>query len=90
MSIQARIPAGLAATHNFIMDHDDTDIEHYLQDIDIHEPFGDLGHGAIPRAESERASTLRDCIAMEMWTSYQQFLQDHPEVLEQEMVPEDI
>lgn len=75
------------------MDHDDTDIEHYLQNIDTHEhaqPFGGLGHGAIPRAESERAFTLRDSIAAEMWTSYQQFLQDHPEVLEQEMVSEDI
>ncbi|KAH9172559.1 hypothetical protein EDB89DRAFT_2069635 [Lactarius sanguifluus] len=93
ISIQARIPAGLAATHNFIVDHDDTDIGHYLQDIDIHEhaqPFGDLGHGAIPRAESERATALRDCIATEMWVSYQQFLQDHPEMLDQELAPEDM
>ena len=93
ISIQARIPPGLAAIQNFIMDHDDTDIEHYLQDIDIYnhaQPLGDLGHDAIPRAESERAFTLRNHIATEMWASYQQFLQDHPEVLEQEMVPEDI
>jgi hypothetical protein len=95
ISVQARIPAGLAAIHNFIMDHDDTDIEHYLQleDIDMHEhakPLGDLGHGAIPRAESERASVLRDHISTEMWESYQQFLHDHPEVLDQEMAPEDM
>ena len=75
------------------MNHDDTDVKHYLQDIDIHDnsqPFGELGHGAIPQAESERAFVLRDHIAMEMWTSYQQFLQDHPEVLEQEIVLEDM
>jgi hypothetical protein len=75
------------------MDYDDTDVEHYLQDIDIQDhaqPFGNLGNGAIPRAESERAFALRDHIAMEMWTSYQQFLQDHPEVLGQEMIPEDM
>ena len=86
ISIQARIPAGLAAIHNFIMDHDDTDIEHHLQDIDTHDedtqPLGDLGHGAIPRVESERASTLRDSIATGMWESYQQVLQDHSEALE--------
>jgi hypothetical protein len=77
------------------MDHDDTDIEHYLQleDIDIREntqPLGDRGHGAIPRAESERASVLRDHISIDMWVSYQQFLQDHPEVLDQEMELEDM
>jgi hypothetical protein len=58
--------------HNFIVDHDGTDIEHYLQEIDTHEqtqPIGDLGHGAIPHAESERASALHDHIAMEMWAS---------------------
>jgi hypothetical protein len=77
------------------VDHDDTDVEHYLQheDINIREndqPLGDLGDGAIPRAESERASVLRDHIATEMWASYQQFLQDHPEVLDQEMAPENM
>jgi hypothetical protein len=79
--------------HNFIVDHDGTDIEHYLQEIDTHEqtqPIGDLGHGAIPHAESERASALCDHIAMEMWASYQQALQDHPEVFNQELAPEDM
>ena len=85
MSIQAHISAGLAAIHNLIVDHDDTDIEHHLQDIDTHEdtqPLGDLGHGAIPWVESERASTVCDSIATEMWESYQQLLQDHSEALE--------
>jgi hypothetical protein len=85
ISIQAHIPAGLAAVHNFIVNHDVTDIEHHLQDVDTHEhtqSLGDLGHGAIPQAESERASTLHDSIATEMWESYQQVLQDHSEELE--------
>ena len=90
ISIQARIPSGLAALHNFIMDHDDTNIKHYLQDVDHTQPLGDLGHGAIPHAESERASVLHDNIAMEMWTSYQQVLQDHPEVFNQDLAPEDM
>jgi hypothetical protein len=30
MAIQAQIPPGLAATHNFIMDNDPRDIDNYL------------------------------------------------------------
>ena len=30
MEIQVEIPPGLAATHNFIMDNDPHDIDHYL------------------------------------------------------------
>jgi hypothetical protein len=88
MDTQARIPAGLAAVHNFIMDNDDTDIYHYLSQLEPNEPqntyFGEPGNGSIPRIERERAEGLRDEIATRMWESYQQFLLDHPEVLEQE------
>ena len=38
MDTQARIPAGLGAVHNFIMDHDDEDIHHYLPGIEPNEP----------------------------------------------------
>ena len=34
MSIQARIPPALAALHNFIMEHDITDVNTYLYDED--------------------------------------------------------
>jgi hypothetical protein len=92
MDTQARIPAGLGAVHNFIMDHDDEDIHHYLDHLEPDEsqaaPAGEPGHGSIPRAERERADVLHDEIATQMWESYLQFLQDHPEVVEQEIDPE--
>lgn len=90
MSTQARIPPGLAAVHNFILDHDETDIDHYLDDPDFLEAIstGELGEGSIPRDESERAIVWRDEIATEMWNSYLQFIQDHPDVLEQDFIPE--
>lgn len=93
VSIQAHIPTGLAALHNFFVVHVNTDIEHYLQDLDTHddvEPLGDLGHGAIPHAESERASALCDHIATDMWTSYQQDLQDHTEMFNQDLSSEEM
>jgi hypothetical protein len=87
MNVQAKIPPGLAAVHNFIMDNDDTDIHHYLDILDnqdVSEPVsvGEPGQGAIEREERERATVLRDEIAMMMWDSYQQYLHDHPEVLD--------
>lgn len=75
------------------MDHNNTDIKYYLQNIDIYnhaQPLEDLSHGAIPQAKSERAFILHNHIATEIWTSYQQFLQNHLEILEQKMVSEDI
>lgn len=54
IDIQAQIPAGLAAVHNFIMDNDNTDIHHYLQQLDPieQEPqptnTGGPGNGSIP------------------------------------------
>lgn len=92
MDIQARIPAGLGAVHNFIVDHDETDIQQYLHDLDHDNPqpasTGDPGQGPIPREERDRADAFRDQIATSMWESYQQFLHDHPEVLDQEFNPE--
>ena len=92
MDIQARIPAGLGAVHNFIMAHDDEDIHHYLNQLEPDdsqaEPVGELGDGSIPRAECERADVLRDEIATQMWESYIQFLHDHPEVIDQGVDPE--
>jgi hypothetical protein len=87
MTVQAKIPHGLAAVHNFIMDNDNTDIHHYLDildNLDVSEPasVGEPGQGAIGREERERATALRDEIATKMWDSYQQYLHDHPEVLD--------
>lgn len=55
INIQAKIPAGLAAVHNFILDHDETDLAHYLPDdtVDIRrdgyrdEDLGERGNGVI-------------------------------------------
>lgn len=88
--VQAKIPSGLAALHNFILEYDPSDIDNYAEDIlqivsqETPEPLGDLGNGPIPRGEYQRSLSRRDRIAEEMWEDYQQFLQDHPEVLEGE------
>jgi len=74
------------------MDHDTTDLGHYLNILDWVEPLstGEPGEGAIPRAERDRANGMRDQIATEMWNSYQQYLHNHPEVLEEEFNEENI
>jgi hypothetical protein len=72
----------------FIMDHDGDDIHHYFNKLESNKsqaaPAGEPGHGSIPRAEHKRVDASHDGIAMQMWESYFQFLQDHAEVLEQE------
>lgn len=80
---QAKIPAALAALHNFIRMHDpDDDAQdnnghnleegHSLQssvEIEVEH----LG-GHISQAEKDRAGVKRDGIAMAMWTDYQRIL----------------
>jgi hypothetical protein len=88
MSIQARLPPGLAALHNFIMTHDPADIEEYLTNPNLVDPQpgtqGILAEGYVERVEQERATEARDYIAQAMWDQYQQYLRKHPEVLEEE------
>ena len=86
ISIQAQVPPGLSATHNFMMDHDPNDIDHYLDggedDFDPNpgqpqeNKFGTLADGAVTRAEKNRATRNRDAIAQAMWEDYQQALQE--------------
>ena len=71
MSVQAQIPAGLAAVHNFIMEHDETDIHHYMDNELVDDDpglggVGNLGDGAIPPEERQQASVWRDEIATAM------------------------
>jgi hypothetical protein len=94
MAVQAQIPPGLGAVHNFILDHDDDDLRHYLDqlgdndNVDVDPSnFGEPGQGAISREERERASLLRDEIATRMWEQYQQYLRDHTDILNNEFVP---
>ena len=99
MDIQARIPLGLIAVHNFILEYDDCDLQHYLEMPELGTfpssqteppPPEVFGQGSIPRSEYARAIAHRDQIAGEMWEQYQQFLQDHPDVLHQVFDPEEI
>ncbi|RDB30577.1 hypothetical protein Hypma_006985 [Hypsizygus marmoreus] len=83
LDIQALIPPALAATHNFILDHD-TDEAANIPDIPDPTPgftpncncnFGTLARGVPTAAEKERARVKRDQIAQAMWESYQALLQ---------------
>ncbi|KAE9385137.1 hypothetical protein BT96DRAFT_1092646 [Gymnopus androsaceus JB14] len=86
MGIQAHIPVGLAAVHNFIMKHDESDINNFT---DIWDPApgycgaqdnsasGELIEGLVSRAEKTEAERRRDEIAQEMWDSYQELLRAH-------------
>lgn len=87
MGVQVKIPPGLAALHNFIMDVDPNDIDHCLsgnhdndhdpnQGIMIEWEFGNLAEGCITNAEKARANRLCDRIAQEMWDSYQSALRN--------------
>lgn len=86
MSVQAQVPPGLAATHNFILDVDPHDIDNYLDgDRDDLDPnpgqpqaneFGTLAAGAVTRTEKNRATSKRDDIAQAMWDDYQQVMRE--------------
>jgi len=84
MAVQAKVPPALAASHNFIMDHDPGDINEYLEDnkndLDpnpgqpLENEFGMLATGAVTRTEKNRATAKRDSIAQAMWDDYQDIL----------------
>jgi hypothetical protein len=80
MAIQARIPAGLAALHNFIMKYDIEDAEELVVRVNDDMP-GDIDYGSFAvshpsQAEKEQADQIRDQIAQDMWDSYQLLLQE--------------
>lgn len=85
MDIQARIPAGLAALHNFIFDNDDLDLDDYTGIMDPMPGFrndaeeasghiGILAEGPASNTEKRQAKRLRDDIAERMWVDYQNVL----------------
>lgn len=73
MGLQARIPAALAAIHNFIRLHDPGEVEDFA---DASDPLigerGALAVGDVGQAERTRADTRRDGIADAMWEQYMQ------------------
>jgi hypothetical protein len=72
MRWQARLPAALAAIHNFIRNYDPNDINDIADPVDP-EPgtrVEELAQGIPSAAERDRANQRRDRIAQEMWTQY--------------------
>ena len=72
MHWQARLPAALAAIHNFIQQQDLTDIDDIMDPVDL-EPgirAGELAQGVSRAAEKDWANQRWDWIAKEMWDQY--------------------
>jgi hypothetical protein len=81
MDIQVRIPCALAAVHNFIMDHDEEDIEDFADILESMtdsptslDELGELADGSADRRERRRATTFRDEVAQQMWDDYQVYI----------------
>ncbi|KAJ3991184.1 hypothetical protein F5050DRAFT_1545842, partial [Lentinula boryana] len=87
MKIQARIPAALAAIHNFIHIHDPQDqIFNIAQELErIHmdnEPAANppsYFSTHISTQEKKRAEEKHDQIAQACWDQYQQYLAENPD-----------
>jgi hypothetical protein len=80
MSVQARIPASLAAVHNFIRKHDPQEIHNFsdiLDDIPDEEEFGELADGPSSRAERLQAQEDQEEIAQSMWEDYSAYVAAH-------------
>ena len=77
MDLQARIPAALAAIHNFIRVHDPDELASFTESADLERGFvsGELAAGQTRAAEKRRATMRRDEIAAAMWVQYQAELQ---------------
>lgn len=90
MEIQARIPPALCALHNFIRQHDPSDIEDYSDmtefshiQVRVDDPgVGDLSMHPLTAAERDMADARRDQIAQTMWSSYQDVVRNRGEQLE--------
>jgi hypothetical protein len=78
MDYQARIPAALAAIHNFIRMHDPDDLEDFAESEDLERGFvaGELAEGQTRPAEKRRSNARQDGIAAAMWAQYQAELQE--------------
>ncbi|KZT31283.1 hypothetical protein SISSUDRAFT_956594, partial [Sistotremastrum suecicum HHB10207 ss-3] len=72
LRMQARIPAALAALHNFIRIHDPDEINDFYDAEDENDGiYGELARGPANRAEKTRGDLYRDTVAEAMWQSYQ-------------------
>jgi len=92
MATQAKIPSALIALHNFILEHDETDLDHWLGKPDALDnlmglrrdneiDFGRLATSLnTSAAEKHRAEDARDRIAQGMWDDYQQYLEEQMDI----------
>ena len=78
MALQARLPAALAALHNFIRDLNPFDLNNFQDALDIEPGWqsGNLADGVAGWAERDRANNRREEIAEAMWVQYQGVLAD--------------
>jgi hypothetical protein len=87
MGLQARIPAALAALHNFILDKDPTQAHvnkdiydpspgEHLNSRELLQSQGTTADCRLTEEETEEGQQLRDSIAQAMWAQYQQTLSD--------------
>lgn len=89
MQTQSKIPSALIALHNFILDHDETDLDRWLgQDEALDNLRGlrrntpiDFGRLATSMtttaAEKRRAEDVRDKMAKAMFKDYHTYLRTH-------------
>jgi hypothetical protein len=85
MAVQSRIPAALAALHNFIRQYDPKEINMYRDptaDFDLEAlemaataSVGELGTGPASVAERNDANARWDRIARDMWAQYSTYLE---------------
>jgi hypothetical protein len=83
MDVQARLPAALAALHNFIRGADPSEINEFVDEFDEETPdsqpggqpsTGELADGLPRAAEKRRADARQRAIANAMWEDYQREL----------------
>lgn len=92
METQAQIPSALVALHNFILEHDESDLDRWIVDEQATDllpgarrtqpvDFGRLSSSdRVLGAEKARAEQMRDQLANAMWTDYQQMLQERMDI----------
>jgi hypothetical protein len=79
MEVQAQIPPGMGATHNFIRVHDPEEIHSFKDMFDTipdTEELGDLAISKPDRNERRRAAADAEQIAADMWKDYQACLRE--------------
>lgn len=92
MQVQAKIPSALVALHNFILEHDETDLDRWIIDEQAEDnsrgsrreaeiDFGSLATTSrVSPAEKRRAEGIREGIAKDIWDGYMEYLAQRMDV----------